>query len=297
MLLRTAIFAAISAALCTSASALEIGNGVNHAENSLHSANGRWFVSSQGQLYEFWRNGAKWEKRTLPLATVDGAVPDCYFLGMAETASQVYTVCALDIYNAHGKRYLMRFDSRDNGAPQVKLAAQLSGVAFPNGLAADAQGNLYLADSGPLLLPGNLRKLSMQDGQLTNSQVLHQFPLCKPNGLKIDGKRLYVSLNPVTYLGKSQLLRYELGPFSLQNKLEIASSWSVMDDFALVKGGVLLADFLGGKLRWVMENGAEAGVKPLKQVTSVSVSAAGLLATQRSGQVQWLENDWQLQPR
>ncbi len=278
-----------------------IATQIKSAENSLRTANQRLFISSAGALYELRQlpdNGG-WQRNALQINPVDGRVPDCYFLGMAENAGMVYAVCAENIYQPNGARYLYAFDSRANGTPQANAIATLPGVAFPNGLAADGKGSLYLADSGAVLLPGSLRKLVLQnDGRLVSLSTLHQFPLCKPNGVKLDGTRLYVSVNPVSYVGESQLLRYELSASGLLNKNVLATSWSVLDDFALVKGGLLLTDFLGGNIRWIAENGNELGRKSVSQPTSVSLLPGQLLVTERgNGDVRLLANDWQVEAR
>jgi len=178
-------------------------------------------------------------------------------------------------------------------------------VALPNGLAADSSGNLYLANSGMPFLPGAIHKITLGSAFAIATQgVFHSFAAYKPNGLRYANGKLYVTVNPFSYVGLSQLLRYDLGANGLSNPTPIYSSLAFLDDFALVDSGAVVSEFLAGRIVHVNERGGELHQASFSQPTSVSLLTAptygvgNLLVTERSrGNVQRFINNWGLRPR
>ncbi|MFC4158586.1 SMP-30/gluconolactonase/LRE family protein [Chitinimonas lacunae] len=246
------------------------------AENQLTTEAGRWFISGDGAVYEGSGDGNGFERRALPARRLDGTLQRCYFLGMAERHGRLYTICTDAALNPFAIKRLFSLDLSDPAA-ELREIYRPSGLALPNGLAVDAAGDLVLADSGAALLPGRLVKLRLDShGQVTEQLTLHQFPLCKPNGVRIDGERLYVSLNPLSYVGVSQLKRYHFDGEALRDGVTIYDSWGFIDDFALTRDGVAVAEFLGGKVSHVREDGTLLKQAWFDQPTSVSALAGGV---------------------
>lgn len=296
---------AFAAMLFVSAAHAElVATDVAYAENTIQTSNQRLFASADGAFYELTLAAGNWYKTMVPFSFKDGRARPCYFLGIAESAGTVYTLCTEDSFNPLARKYLFGLDIYQ-ATPQLREVGELDRIALPNGLAADSGGNLYAADSGMPLLPGSIRKITLANPYAIATQTtLHNFIACKPNGLRYANGKLYVSVNPFSYVGLSQLLRYDLGANGLSNQASLYSSLGFLDDFALVEGGAVLAEFLGGRIVHVNEQGAELHQAGFSQPTSVTLLTAApfgsgnLLVTERGrGNIQRFINNWGLRPR
>ncbi|GAB3542342.1 hypothetical protein GCM10027343_14150 [Noviherbaspirillum agri] len=274
------------------------------AENTLQTSNQRLFASSDGAFYELVLGAGSWRRLTVPVLFKDGRTRRCYFLGITESAGMVYTACTENALNPLAKKYLLALDMYQ---PAVRLqeVGELRDMALPNGLAADSSGNLYIADSGMPFLPGTIQKVTLAAPfAIATQTVLHHFAAYKPNGLRYASGKLYVTVNPFSYVGMSQLLRYDLGTNGLSNPAPIYSSLAFLDDFALVDSGAVVSEFLAGRIVHVDERGSELHHAVFSQPTSVSLltaatyGAGNLLVTERNrGSVHRFINNWGLRPR
>lgn len=295
---------ALSLCAAAAAHAEVVATGVRYAENSIETSNQRLFVSSDGAFYELKAAASGWTKTAVPVEFRDGVARHCYFLGITETMGRVYTLCTEDSINPLAKKHLFGLDIQQ-AAPKLIEAGELQGMALPNGLAADNSGNLYAADSGLPLLPGTIQKITLAGPYTIATQTtFHRYLTNKPNGLRFANGKLYVSVNPFSYLGLSQLLRYDLGANGLANCTTVYSSLAFIDDFTLVNGGAVVAEFLGGRITHVNEQGIELHRASFSQPTSARLltapqfGAGNLLVTERSsGDVHRYANSWGLQPR
>lgn len=277
---------------------------VASAENAIETSNQRLFVSSDGAFYELKFGNAGWDKVQVPAVFRDGVNRSCYFLGITETNGRVYTVCTTDNLNPLAKKFLLALDTLA-AAPRLQEVGELQGIALPNGLAVDGAGNLYVADSGLPLLPGTIQKITLASAYTISTQAtFHRFLAFKPNGLRHAQGKLYVTVNPFSYIGVSQLLRYDLRSDGLHNETALYKSAAFLDDFALVEGGAVMAEFLGGRITHVNEHGTELHRAGFTQPTSVNLlhapayGAGNLLVTERaSGSVHRFVNSWGLRPR
>lgn len=295
-----------AALLCLSiaARAEVVATSIKYAENSIQTSNQRLFVSSDGGFYELTAGPAGWNKTAVPVHFRDGLARHCYFLGMAETMGRLYTLCAEDTVNPFAKKTLFGLDIYQS-VPQLIEAGELVGMSLPNGLAADSLGNLYAADSGLPLLPGTIQKITLAGPYTIGTQsTFHRFVACKPNGLRHANGKLYVTVNPFSYLGVSQLMRYDIGANGLSNGATLYASWGFLDDFTLVEGGAVVAEFLGGRIVHVSEQGNELHRASFTQPTSANLLTApqfgpgSLLVTERgSGTVHRFDNAWGLRTR
>lgn len=281
-----------------------VASNVSLAENTLQTSNQRLFASSDGAFYELTLNAGSWRRQTVPASFKDGRTRPCYFLGIAESAGTVYTACTEDAFNPLAKKYLLGLDMYQSSA-RLQEVGELRDTALPNGLASDTSGNLYVADSGMPFLPGAIQKITLASAfAIATQTTLHRFAAYKPNGLRYANGKLYVTVNPFSYVGLSQLLRYDLGANGLNNPTPIYSSLAFLDDFALVESGAVVSEFLAGRIVHVNERGGELHHASFSQPTSVSLLTAtpygpgSLLVTERSrGNVQRFINNWGLRPR
>lgn len=277
---------------------------VKFPEN-MAKANGKVYVSTDGALYALTGSGSNWQSAKLAVSYRNGASADgCAFTGMTTMGQRVYAVCSENVTSPSAKKHLFSLNFA-SPSPAFNEISEISNVALPNGLTNDGNGNLYLADHGAPLLPGKIVKLTLSGADTLASQsTIHNFFGCKANGVKFSNGKLYVTLNPFSYIGLSQLYRYDVGSSSLSNGKPIYSSWNFLDDFALVNDGFLIADYLGGRVLHVKEDGSVDGAALTDPTlpSSVTLSDDGkllvthrqttLLATGATGSVHVYDSLW-----
>jgi len=251
--------------------AVPLLDGVQSAENQLLTQSGRWFVSGENGVFEGRFDGRLYSKQRLTARLLNGQAHQCYFLGMTERQGRLYTVCTDNVLNPLATKRLFVLNLADP-AGELNETFNPTDVALPNGMATLPDGSLLLADSGAPLLPGKLLRFTVNThGAVDGQSVYYRYVLNKPNGLKVDGQRLYVSLNPLTYAGLSQLRRYTLGAAGPQDGVVLFSSWWFLDDFALSSDGVVVAEFLGNRVVHVSESGQLLREARVTQPTSVQL--------------------------
>ena len=251
--------------------AVPLLDGVQSAENQLLTQSGRWFVSGENGVFEGHFDGRAYSKQRLTARLLNGQAHQCYFLGMTERQGRLYTVCTDNILNPLATKRLFVLNLADP-AGELEEMFNPTDVVLPNGMATLPDGSLLLADSGAPLLPGKLLRFTVNaHGAVDGQSVYYRYVLNKPNGLKVDGQRLYVSLNPLAYAGRSQLRRYTLGGAGPQDGVVLFSSWWFLDDFALSSDGVVVAEFLGNRVVHVSESGQLLGEARVTQPTSVQL--------------------------
>lgn len=273
--------------------AVPLLDGVQSAENQLLTQSGRWFVSGENGVFEGRFDGRVYSKQRLTARLLNGQAHQCYFLGMTERQGRLYTVCTDNVLNPLATKRLFVLNLADP-AGELNEMFNPTDVALPNGIATLPDGSLLLADSGAPLLPGKLLRFTVNaHGAVDGQSVYYRYVLNKPNGLKVDGQRLYVSLNPLTYAGLSQLRRYTLGAAGPQDGTVLFSSWWFLDDFALSSDGVVVAEFLGNRVVHVSESGQILREASVMQPTSVqlwhgaAVASGDITVTERgSGRLQ-----------
>ncbi|HET8871959.1 MAG TPA: hypothetical protein VFM48_16060 [Aquabacterium sp.] len=277
--------------------------GLNKAENAIQTTTGRTFVSTQGALYEVTQSATGSRSATpLPVALSTGA-SSCYFTGLTEYASTLYATCAENTLLPGAPKHLLALDLTQPGTKLVDIAS-LHDYGFPNGLASDGAGHLYYANT-TLLSPGAVWRITLSGRfAVSQEQEFYKFPFCTANGMKFWQNRLYVGANPPTFIGESQLLRYDVTASGLNNKAIIYTSWNVIDDFELVQGGLVVAEYLGNKVSHITENGTVLHTASFSSPTSAHLvwdNARGqqeLLVTEAgANRASWLTTDWRLQAR
>lgn len=293
-----------SAALAGTAVVSQVGS-LKKAENAIQTSTGRTFVSTDGALYEIQESstGQRSNVALTPRFNTTSATA-CYFTGLTEYASTLYAVCAENTLMPSAPKHLLAMDLSQASAPLQEIAA-LHDTGFPNGLASDGAGHLYYANT-TLLSPGAVWRITLSGRfGVAEEKEFYKFPFCTANGLKFSQGRLYVGANPPTFIGLSQILRYDVSASGLSNKAVIYGSWNVIDDFELVQGGLVVAEYLANKVTHVSESG-----QVLHSETSFSSptsphlvwdpvrAQSQLLVTEAGGnRATWLSTDWGLSPR
>ncbi|MGE5452326.1 MAG: hypothetical protein ACM3VZ_10865 [Acidobacteriota bacterium] len=280
-------------------------DGLKKAENAIQTSTGRSFVSTDGALYEMKESAAGlWSASPVPTRFAQTSTRSCYFTGLTEYASTLYAVCAENTLMPFAPKHLLALDLAQPNAPLQEIAA-LHDTGFPNGLASDGAGHLYYANT-TLLSAGAVWRITLAGRfAVSEEKEFYKFPFCTANGMKFSQNRLYVGANPPTFVGLSQILRYDVGASGLSNKAVIYESWNVIDDFELVQGGLVVAEYLANKVTHVSESGqvlhAATGFSlptsthlmwdPVRAQRQLWVTEAG------ANRATWLSTDWGLSPR
>lgn len=291
-------------ALATTTLVSQVGS-LKKAENAIQTSTGRTFVSTDGALYEI-KESSTGQRSSVAMAAkfTNTSTTACYFTGLTEYASTLYAVCAENPLMPSAPKHLLAMDLSQATAPLQEIAA-LHDVGFPNGLASDGAGHLYYANT-TLLSAGAVWRVTLANRfAVAEEKEFYKFPFCTANGMKFWQNRLYVGANPPTFIGLSQILRYDVTASGLSNKAVIYGSWNVIDDFELVQGGLVVAEYLANKVTHVSEAG-----QVLHTETSFSSPTSAhliwdpvraqrqLLVTEAGGnRATWLSTDWGLSPR
>lgn len=274
------------------------------AENAIQTSTGRSFISTDGKLFELSESSnGNWSASAVPTRYTRTSQTACYFTGLAEYAATLYALCADNTLLAGAPKHLLALDLNQKGASLQEIAA-LHDFGFPNGLAADGAGHLYYANTA-LLMPGSVWRITLASRfAVAEEKELYTFPLCVGNGLKFFRNQLYVGVNPPTFVGLSQLLRYDVSATGLGNKAVLYQSLGVVDDFELVQGGVVLAEYLGNRIVHLGENGQVLHTAPFSAPSSVHLildpvrGRRELLVTEAgASRASIVQTDWNLAPR
>jgi sugar lactone lactonase YvrE len=292
---------AVSLALAGCAQLEPLVGGMQRAENVVQTTGGRVFVSSDGGLYELRLTNGKWDKAALAReGEADGA--RCFFLGMAEHRATLYVAAQCPSMQRDGSAGVLLKLDLAHGAVLTEVGP-MPDIAQPNGMAADDAGRLYLADHGATFAQGALYRVSLEDGRIGSLEKVAGTESTRPNGVRIAGGKLYLSVTPPAYLGQSRLLRYDLADGGLKNETELYRSRAFIDDFALVEGGLVVTRLLAGRVAHLSEDGTLLHQTCLAQPTSVAALHApfpegALLVTSRwHDGVHLLQPEWDVRPR
>lgn len=247
-----------------------IATGIPMAENALVINENSIFVSSKEGIYHLKQTNGNWEKNLLTTQLLDGTVTsNCQMGGITQLSdisrlnNQAYTVCSEGFGNPAATSRLLTFDPYAN-TPVVTEVSEIDIVA-PNGISSDTQGNLYIADTGGFFaFSGSLKKVQLlENGFNINTNVptaisspsvsqktFQNFLLKRPNGVRFQGNRLYLSLVPASFVvGKSTINSYRIEPWGLGDKRELTSSYEFLDDFCFSAKGLVTTKFIGQKVQ------------------------------------------------
>ena len=225
---------------------------------------GRYFVAGGSALLEVVRQ----KSGAVTLVRIHEE-SDCVFTGMTARRHQLYAACTriVRVPGAGGSSSalpvsskLVRVDLKkpEGDARRVKEAPLNGPTLFPNGMAWDAKGRLYIANTysflaGALGQPTSPAVLRVQVTNeeaftITQSEALPASQgFASPNGVQISGDTLYLT-------SMNRLFRAKLGAAGLEGLTLVyeADRSSAFDDFALLPGGgVLLTEVTNPFPAWL----------------------------------------------
>ena len=211
--------------------------GITAIENLTFSSDGRLFASGDDGVFELVRE-ASGALRSQPMS----AAQSCKFAGMAVVNGTLYAAC-YDFTDS----YL--YAASLAGGAQLQSIFKLAGVALANGMTADREGHLYVADS----LGDSIQALTLSaDDPLRvtgSSTFLASTGGFFPNGLKEFDSTLYFS-------DFTALRRVSGKP---QRIVTFVDQLTFYDDLYVDANGVVVANFLAGSLEAYTPTGLRLG--------------------------------------
>lgn len=232
---------ATSEALSFIGSRETVVDGIAAAENLMFTDAGRLFVTGDDGIYELTRDGSG----NVTNAVVAPATA-CKFAGMSEIGGVLYAAC-YDQTGSNSYLYAGKLDP----VPQLQSIYTLPGVALANGVAADSQGRLYVADS----FDGTILRLGLAPADpftvATKETFVAKGSNILPNGLKFFGSAIYytdfVSIKRVPLLADGSA-----GPIAT-----LDTQLTFFDDLFVDARRILVANFLFGTVELLTPGGID----------------------------------------
>lgn len=261
------------------------------AENLTFADDGRLFVSGGSGVFEILKN----TDDSFRAITISPETKG--YTGLAIRDDVLYAI------SGDGSVWAARLDA----APSLRQIHQMTGMCIANGTAVGADGHLYIVDE-PLNLcvpDPKIKRLQISDSDpfaIVSEEVWVQGSplgllsvgigntLRFPNGLQSDGRRFYGTDGGSIYTVDL------LDDGSAGAVTPIYFTVDVHDDLGLVGDGVLLADFLTGRISLISREGellqatapgtftfpssVRLGRPPMFEPTDIVVTETGVLVDQ-----------------
>ncbi|HKU37554.1 MAG TPA: hypothetical protein VJR89_05385 [Polyangiales bacterium] len=240
--------------------------GIGDAENAVFSEDGRLFVSGGTNAYEVIEAARGRSARPLYAGT-------CNFTGIVVRGQVLYTAC---VSGAIGQSPAYLLAAELNAMPQLRIIHEFERAVTPNGMTFDAQGRLFVADATALQSQLVVITLDAADPLTVASEQVWLGGFTFLNGLRyFDGTLYATDLNLI----ESIAIQPDGSPGALR---VLASSLTVFDDLLPSADGILVADFLGGRLAlYSLSGGLVARTAPLfANPSSVILGRAPLVPDQ-----------------
>ena len=244
-------------------------DGLPDAENVLITRAGRLFVSAWDGLYEITERvgGGLRKDRVL-----EGS---CNFRGLAEFDDTLYAACQ-DGLSSHLVAYDLAPGTPSGPEPyELHSIHQFERVFFPNGIAADEAGRLYINDMVNLSLGlGRIVRIEVDHatGRIEDEYVWLDFGLLAPNGMTcVDGSLV------VTDLWNVKRIPIRDETYGTPPKAEIIYSrpTHIFDDLAVKGDEIVVADFTNGSVFAIDASGEVVWETPPEAVPGPSAVELG----------------------
>lgn len=261
------------------------------AENLIFSRDGRLFVSSGSGVFEI-------HKSADGSFRADSISPEsCGYTGLAIRGDYLYSSCG------DGRFWATRLSA----TPQLQLIHTMSGMCIANGTALGSDGRIYVVDE-PLNIcvpDPKIKRLTIDPSdpmKVVNEEVFVQGSalgllslgignvLRFPNGLQSEGNRFYGT-------DGGSIFHVDLLPDGTAGEVTpILFEVDIHDDLGIAGDGLLLANFLTGRITLISKEGevlqatapgtftfpssVRLGRPPMFEPTDILVTETGVLVDQ-----------------
>jgi len=225
------------------------------AENQLFTSGGRYFVSGADSVFEITKSDNTYTKEPFG--------PKCNYAGLAQYKNYLLANC-MEVKLLNAKKQIFFAELIEGQLPEFQLLADLSELSIPNGLAVkstNANGAELLIGNSNYFGAGSISRLVIEETENGLSAILLEKDYMAANhnvnganGLRMLGDTLYFTdFDPST-------LRSRVGKvaFDSQGQPEevtiLRDKVAIFDDLWPMCGGVLVADYLGGRLIFINQN-------------------------------------------
>ncbi len=248
-------------------------NNLAEAENQIITDDGRHFFTSSSGIAEL-----HYEYGRRQLSFIE---TDCDALnGIESIGDWLIAVCA-DSKLIKPKHRLIKIDlSNINPAtnkPSVSTLFELTDIALPNGLALTPNKDAVLIANYNLLGRGFISRLeldhysnSLKAGNFDLKFLNHQHGIASANGLKFSNGDLYVSDFKITS-ASSRIVKIRFIADEYFDHQVIYSANTVLDDLLPTCDGVLVSDYLLGRLIFISNSGkvSKSSLQQFPGITSM----------------------------
>jgi hypothetical protein len=207
--------------------------GIGDAENATFTPDGRLFVTGGENIYEVTKEGERYLATPLYVGV-------CNFTGVVAHAGYLYTTCIEGSAPPNLSAYLLAAPLTSPG--DLSVIHEFEQVMFPNGIAFDERGRLFVTDFTPLA--GKLVTVSFGQSPLevAHEAVWHAVDHPLANGLKIFKNKVYM-----TDLNQLKVIPIQADGTAGRVSV-LATRIAVLDDLLVSDRGIIVGDFYGGQL-------------------------------------------------
>lgn len=245
---------------------------VADAENQLFTPDGRLIVTGGTGVFEIVATAGGGYAAQPIAAEVSGT---CNHTGLAQIGPWVFTACVQQRLFQSPDHHLLAARVV-SGQPlrfvQVERSSNdpMDALSLPNGLAATPDGRLLVADyklvgsAGVARVALDLAGARPRVSAFERDWLAQAHGISHPNGVRVKGHELFVSdfsfvkrylFNDV---GDVPLYLTMPGGTTVKNEVLVYQGTTVVDDIEPHCGGVVVTDFVGGKLVYMAPDGLDA---------------------------------------
>jgi len=238
------------------------------AENALFTPDGRLFVTGGENAFEVVREGRALAARPL-------SPTPCNFTGLALRGDVLYATCVQGAVT-NGEPLLMA--GRVSQGARLAQIHRFSSVSLPNGIAFTDVGRLLVADSD--LLDSKLVELSFSPRdpfRVLQERTFDDRGFLMANGLKVLEDTVFV-----TDLSTIKTVEIRADGSAGRSRVLVRRT-GIFDDLSVSRSGILVTDFLFGRIEAYTLDGRFQGASGPRFVgpSSVTPTVAGVLPASR----------------
>lgn len=226
------------------------------AENQLITTQGRYFVSGANSVFEIENVDGQFQNKAFG--------PKCNYAGLAQYKNYLLANC-MEVKLINAKKQMFYAELVEGQLPEFELLADLSELSIPNGLTVkqvgETTGELLIGNSN-YFGAGSISKLTIEevDGTLSAVELNTDYLAANQNvnganGVRMLGNTLYFTDFSPSSL-RSRVGKVEFDEYGDPQEVEILrDKVAIYDDLIPMCGGVLVADYLNGRLVFINKEG------------------------------------------